>query len=161
MMVTFHRVSICSLVTYCKRLHVTFCPLKSLFELTEKRIIHYDEYDCKSIHREGIILVGQKELIERIAAKSHMSKADVATVLMYFFKEIPEAVANGEEVRIIGFGTFKAYTQPARIARNPRTGEAVPIPDTRIVKINPGRDFVRLVRQKPIPGSDIEKSPEG
>ena len=52
---------------------------------------------------------------------------------------IGEALADGEDVRILGFGTFGTRARPARIARNPRTGENVSVAASTVPVFKPGR----------------------
>jgi DNA-binding protein HU-beta len=54
------------------------------------------------------------------------------------FECIAEALKNGEEVKLIGFGTFKTSLRKATIGRNPRSGEAINIPAKKVVKFVPG-----------------------
>ena len=67
------------------------------------------------------------ELIAALAAKTEMTKKDSETALNAVLDVIAESMAKGEKVQLIGFGTFEAKTRPARVARNPRTGESVKI----------------------------------
>ena len=70
------------------------------------------------------------EMTDRLAARTGMNKVaarDAVDAVDSVFATIGEALANGDEVRIAGFGTFAARTRPARTGRNPRTGEAISI----------------------------------
>ena len=67
------------------------------------------------------------EMADRLAARTGVSKAAARDAVDSVFATIGEALANGDEVRIAGFGTFAARTRPARNGRNPRTGEAITI----------------------------------
>ena len=67
------------------------------------------------------------ELVAALAAKTELTKKDSETALNGVIDVISEALTKGEEVQLIGFGTFEAKERPARVARNPRTGEAVKI----------------------------------
>ena len=67
------------------------------------------------------------ELVAALAAKSELSKKDSEIALNSLIEVISDAMANGEKVQLIGFGTFEAKNRPARVARNPRTGEEVKI----------------------------------
>ena len=65
--------------------------------------------------------MNKSELAERLAGRTGMSKAAAKNAVDGVFETIGEALANGEEARILGFGTFDARNRPARTARNPRT----------------------------------------
>ena len=64
------------------------------------------------------------ELVAALAAKTELTKKDSETALNGVIDVISEALTKGEKVQLIGFGTFEAKERPARVARNPRTGEA-------------------------------------
>ena len=67
------------------------------------------------------------ELITAMAAKTEMTKKDSENALNAVLDVIAESMAKGEKVQLIGFGTFEAKARPARVARNPRTGDSVKI----------------------------------
>ncbi len=67
------------------------------------------------------------ELITALVAKTQVNKKNAEAVLNATLETISEAMAKGDKVQLIGFGTFEAKERPARVARNPRTGEAVKI----------------------------------
>ncbi len=67
------------------------------------------------------------ELVAALAAKSELSKKDSEAALNALIDVISDTMAKGEKVQLIGFGTFEAKNRPARVARNPRTGEEVQI----------------------------------
>lgn len=67
------------------------------------------------------------ELVAALYAKTEMTKKDSETALNALLDVIGETLAKGEKIQLVGFGTFEAKKRPARIARNPRTGEEVKI----------------------------------
>ena len=67
------------------------------------------------------------EMADRLAARTGLSKSSAKEAVDGVFGAIGDALANGEEVRTAGFGTFGTRSRPARTGRNPRTGEAVSI----------------------------------
>lgn len=69
----------------------------------------------------------KQELVEKIAAKAGLTKADAARALEATTESITEALKKGEKVALVGFGTFATSKRPARNGRNPRTGEVVKI----------------------------------
>ena len=71
--------------------------------------------------------MNQAEMANRLAAPAGMKKAAARDAVDSVFAMIGEALANGDEVRVAGFGTFAARTRPTRTGRNPRTGEAISI----------------------------------
>ena len=61
---------------------------------------------------------------------------------------IMESVGKGDAVSLIGFGTFSQGERAERMARNPRTGEAIKIPATKTVKFTAGKGFKDAVNKK-------------
>ena len=71
--------------------------------------------------------MNKTEMADRLAARTGLSKSVARETVDGALAAIGDALANGEEVRIAGFGTFGTRSRPARTGRNPRTGEAVSI----------------------------------
>jgi integration host factor subunit beta len=70
----------------------------------------------------------KSELIQRIAEMNpHLYQRDVERIVSTIFDEITEALARGDRVELRGFGAFSVKHRGARIGRNPRTGEPVPV----------------------------------
>ena len=67
------------------------------------------------------------ELITAIAEKSGMTKKDAEKALSAVVETLTEALAKGEKVTLVGFGSFETKTREARIGRNPKTKEAIEI----------------------------------
>ena len=71
--------------------------------------------------------MNKKELITAIAEETGMTKKDVATVVDAAFGKITAAMAAGDKVQLVGFGTFETRERGERIGKNPRTKEEVKI----------------------------------
>lgn len=71
--------------------------------------------------------MNRTELGERLADRTGMTKAVAKDAVDGMFEVISEALADGEDVRILGFDTFGTRARPARTARNPRTGESMEV----------------------------------
>ncbi len=78
------------------------------------------------------------ELVEAIAKKVGLTKAEAARTLDATFEAIAEALEDGDRVPLVGFGTFGVSKRDARSARNPRTGETIKIPARRAVTFKAG-----------------------
>ncbi len=89
--------------------------------------------------------MNKSELGERLADRTGMTKAAAKDAVDGMFKVIGEALANGEEVRILGFGTFGTRARPARSARNPRTGEPVSIAASTVPVFKAGATLRKAV----------------
>lgn len=79
------------------------------------------------------------ELAARLAGRTGMSRAAAKDAVDGVFATIGEALANGEEARILGFGTFGTRNRPARTGRNPRTGENMAVAASIVPVFKPGR----------------------
>ena len=89
--------------------------------------------------------MNKSELIDAIATKTELSKAASGKALDAVIQTIEQAVAKGDTVSLVGFGTFKSAARAAREGKNPRTGEKIKIPATIIPKFSPGATFKATV----------------
>ena len=80
-------------------------------------------------------------LIEAVAAKANVSKAEAAKVIDAALEAAVEAVKKGEGLQLIGFATLSVVNKPARKAKNPRTGAIVEVPAKKAVKVKVGSKF--------------------
>jgi len=85
------------------------------------------------------------ELIDAIAAKADVTKKDADIILTAVLETILEAVASGDKVTLVGFGTFEARDRQAREGRNPSTGKPITIPATRVPAFSAGKQFKEKV----------------
>lgn len=89
--------------------------------------------------------MNKQDLIRAVANKADISQKDTGKVINAMLEVITEQVAHGEQVQIIGFGTFEKRTRPARQGRNPRTGEVMEIPEKTAPAFKPGKAFKQFV----------------
>lgn len=92
-------------------------------------------------------IMNKGELIDAIASKTQTSKKEADAVLTATIDTIMEAVANGEKVTLVGFGTFEPRARAARDGRNPQTGKAIKIPATTVPAFSAGKQFKDLVAE--------------
>lgn len=85
--------------------------------------------------------MNKSELIETLAAKAELSKAAAGRALDVLMDEIVTAVAKGDSVTLVGFGTFKSADRAAREGKNPQTGEKIKIKATTVPKFSAGGSF--------------------
>jgi len=78
------------------------------------------------------------ELVEAVATKAGLTKADAARALDATLEAITKALKKGDRVPLVGFGTFAVSKRNAREARNPRTGETIKIPARKAVTFKAG-----------------------
>ena len=84
----------------------------------------------------------KSELIQRLAEENpHLFQRDVEKIVSTVFDEITEALVRGDRVELRGFGAFSVKQRDARVGRNPRTGEAVDVPEKRVPFFKTGKDL--------------------
>ena len=82
----------------------------------------------------------RSELIQKIADDNpHLYQRDVERIVNTIFEEIIEAMAKGDRVELRGFGAFSVKKRDARMGRNPRTGESVPVDEKRVPFFKTGK----------------------
>jgi DNA-binding protein HU-beta len=87
------------------------------------------------------------ELIDAVASKTGLSKTDVDAVIKATIETITEAVAKGDKVSFIGFGSFEQTQRVGRKAKIPGTDKVVDIPASKSVKFKVGKQFKELVNK--------------
>ena len=92
--------------------------------------------------------MNRSELIECVAQQAEMSKLSAEKAVSAILEAIQASVAKGEEVRLVGFGTFKGTERKAREGKNPKTGEALTIAATRVPAFKAGAVFKARVAPK-------------
>ena len=83
--------------------------------------------------------MNKQELIGAVCVDTDLSKSEVAKVVETLFDVITRTLQRGDEVRLVGFGTFSVTTRKAATGRNPRTGEPMPIDSTKTPKFRAGK----------------------
>ncbi len=84
----------------------------------------------------------KSELIERIAERNpHLYQRDVEHIVNAILEEIVTALARGDRVELRGFGAFSVKNRPARMGRNPRTGEQVVVSEKSVPFFKTGKDM--------------------
>ena len=83
--------------------------------------------------------MNRMELVAAIAEKSELSKKDAEKALKAFTDVVAEELKKGEQLQLVGFGTFKVYERAAREGRNPQTGETMQIKASKSPKFTAGK----------------------
>lgn len=89
--------------------------------------------------------MNKSELLEQITKTADLNKAEVEAILNKAIEIIAKTVSKGEEVKLIGFGTFDQLSRKERKGRNPQTGDTIRIPATRVPRFRPGKEFRDLL----------------
>ena len=108
-------------------------------------------YRGAGLRGHGEESMNKGEMVDRLAARTGLNKAAARDAVDGVFATIGEALANGEEVRITGFGSFGTRSRAARTGRNPKTGETVSIPASKSPAFKAGKTLKDAVNagQKP------------
>lgn len=88
------------------------------------------------------------ELVDAIASKAQVTKKEADAALSATLEAIVEAVAAGDKVSLVGFGAFEPRDRQAREGRNPKSGEMMKIPATKVPAFAPGKLFKEKVAPK-------------
>ncbi len=83
--------------------------------------------------------MNKSELVSAIADASGLTKADSEKALNATTEAIKSALAKGESIQLIGFGTFSISERSARTGRNPQTGKEIQIAAKKVAKFKPGK----------------------
>jgi integration host factor subunit beta len=99
----------------------------------------------------------KSELIEIIAREqSHLAYKDVELAVKCILEQMSHALSSGERIEIRGFGSFSLHFRPARMGRNPKTGDAVALAGKHVPHFKPGKELRDRVNQslQQTPGED-------
>jgi integration host factor subunit beta len=84
----------------------------------------------------------KSELVQRIASRNpHLYQRDVEQIVNAILDEITAALARGDRVELRGFGAFSVKSRPARVGRNPRTGDKVSVDGKVVPFFKTGKDM--------------------
>ena len=83
--------------------------------------------------------MNKNELIASVASATSLSKADAGRAVDSVFDAIASSLSNGDDVRLVGFGTFSVANRKASQGRNPRTGQSIWIPASKQPKFKAGK----------------------
>ncbi|MBI4494738.1 MAG: HU family DNA-binding protein [Chloroflexi bacterium] len=90
--------------------------------------------------------VGKGDITEEVARKAGLRKTEAARAVEAMLETVTEALREGKEVRLTGFGSFKVSQTRPRLGRNPRTGEPIRIPAGRRPAFSAGARLVEAIR---------------
>jgi DNA-binding protein HU-beta len=96
----------------------------------------------------GSTIVGRQELTRRIASEAKLTQRQASQVLETTLITIREALQSGNEVRLVGFGSFKVRTSAARKGVNPRDRKPIEVPAKERVRFFPGKELADAVVKK-------------
>ena len=85
--------------------------------------------------------MNKAQLIDAIAEKAGLTKADSKKALEAFVATVGESLNAGDKVALVGFGTFSVSERSERTGRNPQTGKTITIPAKKVVKFKAGAEL--------------------
>ena len=89
--------------------------------------------------------MNKDDLISKVASSIGISKSEAAKSVDAVFSSITNSLKGGNEVRLVGFGTFLITNRAATTGRNPRTGESIEIPAKKVPKFRAGKALKETV----------------
>lgn len=92
--------------------------------------------------------MNKTDLIKNVAENAELTKKDAEKAIKAVFEEISQALAEGNKVQIIGFGTFEVRQRKAREGRNPRNNEPIQIEASKTPAFKAGKQLKDLVNNK-------------
>ena len=90
--------------------------------------------------------MNKSELVEAMATAAGISKAQADKALTGALDAITDALAKGDKVTLVGFGTFSVAERAARQGRNPQTGKTITIAAGRVARFKPGSKLAEAVK---------------
>ena len=102
--------------------------------------------------------MNKTELIEAVATRSKTTKAQTATILDGLIEVVQKTLAGGNNVQLVGFGTFWVTERASREGRNPATGKPLTIPAKKVVKFKPGKTLADAAAAKPTRAAKSKKT---
>ena len=91
--------------------------------------------------------MNKQQLIRAMAIEANINQDDATTALNSLISVVTKALADGQDVKLVGFGTFSVAARKERIGRNPKSGETLTIPAKNIAKFKAGKDLLDAVNE--------------
>ena len=88
----------------------------------------------------------KKDIVLKVSDEANLKQIDVKKVVQKTLDCITEALVRGEKIELRNFGVFKIKQRKSRTGRNPRTGQAVPVPPRKVVIFKPGLEMKKKVK---------------
>lgn len=90
--------------------------------------------------------MNKTDLVKVVAEKAEVSQAQAKVAVEAVVAAVKDALAKGEAVQLVGFGTFAVVEKPAREGVNPATGEKITIAAKKVAKFKPGKELADAVK---------------
>ena len=129
---------------FCETLEITG------FGVAEAVVIVESPAPCEVVSSEENlegILMNKNELVAAVSEKAELSKQDAGAAVDAVFETLQATMAKGDDVRLVGFGTFSVSHRAASKGRNPSTGAEVDIPARNVPKFAAGKGLKDAVNK--------------
>lgn len=90
--------------------------------------------------------MNKTELVKAVSTEAELTQKDAAKAVDALLDTITKALAEGEKLQLIGFGTFEVRDRAARKGRNPQTGEEIEIAASKVPAFKPGKELREAVK---------------
>lgn len=91
--------------------------------------------------------MNKTDLVNAVAEKAELTKKEAEKALSAMLSTIEEVLAQGDKVQLVGFGTFEVRDRAQRTGRNPKTGEEITIPASKVPAFKPGKALREAVNK--------------
>lgn len=88
----------------------------------------------------------KRQLVIQVASRLGLTQNEVGVVVQEMLDAVTQSLADGHRLEVRNFGVFEVRQRDARVGRNPRTGESVPIPGKRVATFRPGKTLKKWVQ---------------
>lgn len=131
------------------------CAAKFLDQILDKKLLlspslykDTDEQKQRWRHNPSEArTLNKAQFIERLSKNTNITKNQAESLLDAALEIIQSSVSSGEDVKLVGFGTFDRSARKARSGRNPKTGKTLTIPATCVPRFRPGKEFKDLLKK--------------
>lgn len=90
----------------------------------------------------------RRQIAERISIECSINMRDAKTIFDAILRQMSDALARGEDVKLAGFGSFRTHVSPERVGRNPKTGEPALISERQRVTFKPSSTLLGRMAQE-------------
>lgn len=94
--------------------------------------------------------MNKNELVSSVVEKTELTKKEAEIAVSAILSSIEEAMAKGDKIQLVGFGTFESKPRKAREGRNPQTGQTIQIPAAMVPIFKPGKSLKDAVANLPV-----------
>lgn len=108
-----------------------------------------------STRGDSVTTISKKEIVKTVSDRHGLTTTQTAQIIQVFMDQIIEELSRGNRIEFREFGIFELKRRKPRVARNPKTGAAVSVPEKTVVSFKPGKVMKEQVKET-IPADDNE-----